>query len=313
MSIWENKKVMVTGGAGFLGSFLVERLQADKARVFIPTIEEYDLTEQDEVRKMFREHPAEYVFHLAVTGGGIGFMQKNPGKSFYDNIMMDTLVMEESRKSGAEKFIGIGTVCSYPKICPIPFKEADLWNGFPEETNAPYGLSKKMMIIQSFGYRQQYGFNSINLLQVNLYGPRDNFRPESSHVIPALIRKCLEAKDKGEKEIVVWGSGNAGREFLYVEDATEGILLAAEKYNESDPVNLGCGQEIKIRDLVRIITKQTQYEGEVIWDKSKPDGQPVRCLDVSKAKDIFGFVAKTPFEAGLKKTIEWYERTRKQQ
>lgn len=311
MRFWENKEILVTGGAGFLGHFLVKRLLNEKARVFIPVREEYDLTEQMHVRKLFKEHPADFVFHLAVTGGGIGYLREIPGKSFYDNIMMDTMVMEEARKADVTKFIGIGTVCAYPKFCPVPFREEDLWNGFPEETNAPYGLSKKMMIPQSFGYRQQYGFNSINLLLVNLYGPRDDFDPRASHVIPALIRKCLEGREKEEREIIVWGDGSASREFLYVDDAAEGILLAAEKYNESDPINLGSGKDIKIQDLVKIIVTLTGFNGKIHWDTSKPNGQPKRQLDTSKAKEKFDFSAKTSFEEGLKKAVEWYEQARK--
>ncbi len=315
MNFWEGKKVTVTGGAGFLGSYVVEKLQQKKAEVFIPKIEDYDLRKIENIKKMFDDFLPEIVIHLAAVVGGIGANRQNPGKFFYDNIIMGVQLMEEARIRKVSKFVNIGTICSYPKFTPVPFKEEDLWNGYPEETNAPYGLAKKMLIVQSQAYRKQYGFNSINLLQVNLYGPRDNFDPQTSHVIPAIIKKCFDAQTKGLSpqgtvpEITVWGTGKPTREFLYVENAAEGILLATEKYNKSDPVNLGAGFEISIKDLVELIAKLTGFEGKIVWDTTKPDGQPRRCLDTSKAYKEFGFKAKTIFEEGLRKTIEWYRRS----
>lgn len=306
MNFWEGKKVTVTGGAGFLGSYIVEKLQQKKAEVFIPKIENYDLRKIENIKRMFDDFLPEIVIHLAAVVGGIGANRQNPGKFFYDNIIMGVQLMEEARVRKVSKFVNIGTICSYPKFTPIPFKEEDLWNGYPEETNAPYGLAKKMLIVQSQAYRKQYGFNSINLLQVNLYGPRDNFDPQTSHVIPALIKKCFDAIKNKEDKIVVWGTGKPTREFLYVEDAAEGILLATEKYNKSEPVNLGAGFEISIKDLVELIAKLTGFEGKIVWDTTKPDGQPRRRLDTSKAEKEFGFKAKTSFEEGLKKTIDWY-------
>jgi GDP-L-fucose synthase len=258
------------------------------------------------VERLYRDSKPEIVIHLAARVGGIGANRANPGKFFYDNLMMGVQMMDAGRRVGIEKFVAIGTVCSYPKFTPVPFKEEDLWNGYPEETNAPYGLAKKMLLVQSQAYRQQYGFNSIFLLPVNLYGPRDNFDLNASHVIPALIRKCVEAIQKGESEILVWGTGKPTREFLYVEDAAEAILLAAEKYNKPDPVNIGTGFEISIKDLVELVAKQTGFKGKIIWDSSKPDGQPRRCLDVSRAEKEFGFRARMSFEGGLRKTIGWY-------
>ncbi|MBU1047388.1 MAG: GDP-L-fucose synthase [Candidatus Omnitrophica bacterium] len=307
MNFWEGKKVIVTGGAGFLGSYLVEQLQQKKAEIFIPKIEDYDLRNIENIKRMFDDFLPQIIIHLAAVVGGISANNQNPGKFFYDNIIMGVQLMEETRIRKVSKFVNIGTICSYPKFTPVPFKEEDLWNGYPEETNAPYGLSKKMLIVQSQAYRKQYGFNSINLLQVNLYGPRDNFDPKSSHVIPALIKKCLDAIENKEDKIVVWGTGKSTREFLYVEDAAEGILLAAEKYNKSEPVNLGAGFEISIKDLVELIAELTGFKGKIIWDKTKPDGQPRRCLNTTKAYKEFGFKAKTQFETGLKKTIEWYK------
>ena len=305
---WKNKRVAVTGGAGFLGSHLIEQLkQKGCTNIFVPLIEDYNLVEKDSVVKMYKDSKPDVVIHLAAIVGGICANMANPGRYFYDNLMMGVQLIEQGRQFGIEKFVAIGTICAYPKFAPIPFREEDLWNGYPEETNAPYGLAKKMMLVQSQSYRQQYGFNSIFLLLVNLYGPRDNFDLISSHVIPALIRKCIEAKKTGKNEIVVWGTGNASREFLYVEDAAEGILLAAEKYNKSEPVNLGAGFEIKIKDLVNLIAELSGFKGNIVWDTSKPDGQPRRMLDVSRAKKEFGFTAKTNFEKGLKRTIEWYE------
>lgn len=309
-NFWEKKRVTVTGGAGFLGSHLIEKLkQRGCGNIFVPVIEKYDLVDKDSIIRMYKDSKPDIVIHLAAIVGGIGANMANPGKYFYDNLMMGTQLIEQGRLAGIEKFVAIGTICAYPKFTPVPFKEEDLWSGYPEETNAPYGLAKKMMLVQSQAYRQQYGFNSIFLLPVNLYGPRDNFDLSSSHVIPALIRKFVEAKQRGDKTITAWGTGNASREFLYVEDAAEGILLAAEKYNKSDPVNLGAGFEIKIKDLVELIKELTGFKGEVIWDSSKPDGQPRRMLDVSRAQKEFGFKAQATFEDGLKKTIEWYEST----
>lgn len=307
-NFWKLKRVTVTGGAGFLGSFLVEGLKKGEAKIFIPRQEDYDLRKIEDIRRMLEDFLPEIIIHLAASVGGIGANIKNPGKFFYDNIMMGVQLMEEARLRGIGKFVTIGTICSYPKFTPVPFKEEDLWNGYPEETNAPYGLAKKMLIVQSQAYQRQYGFNSINLLQVNLYGPRDNFDPESSHVIPALIKKCCDALELNEKEIVVWGTGKPTREFLYVEDAARGILAAAEKYNKSEPVNLGSGIEISIKDLVCLIAKLTGFKGKIVWDKAKPDGQPRRCLDVSKSEKEFGFGAKIDFEEGLKRTIDWYKK-----
>lgn len=313
MSYWQNKKVVVTGGAGFLGSFVVERLKGKGCRnVFVPLIDDYNLVDMDAVKKMYRDSRPDMVIHLAGLVGGIGANRANPGRFFYDNLVMGVQLMEEARLFGVKKFVTIGTICSYPKFTPVPFKEEHLWSGYPEETNAPYGLAKKMLLVQSQAYRQQYGFNAVYLLQVNLYGPRDNFDLESSHVIPALIRKCVEAVKGGKDEISVWGTGEATREFFYVEDAAEGILLAAEKYDKPEPVNLGSGIEISIKELVGTISRLTGFKGKIVWDASKPDGQPRRCLDVSRAEREFGFRARTYFEEGLKKTIEWYNNKIKQ-
>ena len=309
MSFWKGKKVIITGGAGFLGSYISEKLHQKKAEVFIPKIEDYDLRKIEDIRRMFDDFFPEIVIHLAASVGGIGANRQNPGKFFYDNIIMGVQLMEEARLRRVSKYVNIGTLCSYPKFTPVPFKEENLWNGYPEETNAPYGLAKKMLIVQSQAYRQQYGFNSINLLQANLYGPEDNFDLDSSHVIPALIKKCCDAVKAGKNEITAWGTGNPTREFLYVEDAVEGILLATEKYNKSAPVNLGSGYEISIKDLLSLIIKYTGFKGKVLWDTSKPDGQPRRLLDTSKAYKEFGFRAKTDFKEGLRKTIEWYKNS----
>ena len=339
MGFWSDKRVLVTGGAGFLGSFVVEKLQERGCKnIFVPKSKDYNLIEMEPVKRLYRDAKPDIVIHLAAVVGGIGANRANPGKFFYDNLMMGVQMMEVGRQVDLKKFVAIGTICAYPKFTPIPFKEENLWNGYPEETNAPYGLAKKMLLVQAQAYRQQYGFNTIYLLPVNLYGPRDNFDPESSHVIPALIRKFLEAKNfqaeakvkfqlenpslnlnldinliEGSQpepqpghSVTVWGTGKATREFLYVEDAAEGILLAAERYNKPDPVNLGAGFEISIKDLVELIAKLTDFQGEIIWDSSKPDGQPRRMLDVSKAEKEFGFRANTNFEEGLKKTIDWY-------
>lgn len=303
----KNKRILVTGGNGFLGSFVIKKLKARGCKsIFIPRREDYDLVQTKYVKKVYQDAHPDIVIHLAAVVGGIGANRDNPGKFFYDNLMMGVQMMEIARQIGIEKFVAVGTICSYPKFTPIPFKEENLWNGYPEETNAPYGLAKKMLLVQSQAYRQQYGFNSIFLLPVNLFGPGDNFDPKFSHVIPALIKKCTDARESGAPEIIVWGSGKPTREFLYVEDAAEGIILAAEKYNKPDPVNLGTGLEISIKELVKLIVKLSGFKGKIIWDKTKPDGQPRRCLDTTRARKEFGFKAKTKFEAGLKKTIEWY-------
>ncbi len=314
MSFWQEKKVLVTGGAGFLGSYVVKNLEKKGTKeIVVPRSKDYDLRNLSAVEKLLKSTRPNLIIHLAAIVGGIGANRANPGTFFYDNLIMSTQLMEQARIAGVEKFVAIGTICSYPKFTPVPFKEEDLWNGYPEETNAPYGLAKKMSIVQSLAYRQQYGFNSINLLLVNLYGPGDNFDPNSSHVIPALIKKCFDAIDKSEKEIIVWGTGKATREFLFVEDAAGGIALAAEKYNKSDPVNIGAGFEISIKDLVQLIAKLSGFKGEIKWDTSKPDGQPRRCLNTIRAEREFGFKAKTNFEDGLKKTIDWYREYRKSQ
>ncbi|CEG13775.1 GDP-L-fucose synthase [groundwater metagenome] len=312
MNFWTNKKILLTGGAGFLGNHIVEKLKergVKEENIEIPRSETCDLRIRENVQKEVKDK--DIVIHLAAVVGGIGANRKNPGKFFYDNAIMGIQLIHESWKVNVKKFVAVGTICAYPKFTLVPFKEEDLWNGYPEETNAPYGLAKKMMLVQCQGYRQQYGFNGIFLLPVNLYGPGDNFDLESSHVIPALIRKCITAIDNDEKELVCWGDGSPTREFLYVEDAAEGILLAAEKYNKSDPVNLGAGFEISIKDLVELIAKLTGFEENIVWDTSKPNGQPRRCLDVSRAKKEFGFEAKTDFREGLKKTIEWCNKNKK--
>ena len=301
------KRIVVTGGAGFLGSFVVERLQQQGcSNVLIPRSMEYNLIKESDIVRMLIDMKPDIVIHLAAVVGGIGANMENPGKFFYDNLMMGTQLIEQSRLYGVEKFVAIGTICAYPKFTPVPFKESDLWNGYPEETNAPYGLAKKMMLVQSRAYREQYGFNSIYLLPVNLYGPRDNFNPQSSHVIPALIKKCVDAKLNGEKEIIAWGTGSATREFLYVEDAAEAIALATTQYDGKEPVNIGSGIEISIKNLTNLVVELTGYQGTVVWDHSKPDGQPRRCLDTTRAEKEFGFNAKVGFRDGLKRTIEWY-------
>ena len=303
------KRIAVTGGAGFLGRFVVEKLKAHTdVEVFVPRRSEYDLVEKADVVRLLEESRPDLLIHLAAVVGGIGHNKKNPGRFFYENLMMGTQLIEQSRLRGVQKFVAVGTVCAYPKFTPVPFKEDDLWNGYPEETNAPYGLAKKMMLVQSQAYREQYGFNSIFLLPANLYGPGDNFDLETSHVIPALIRKCVEARRCGAEFIEVWGSGKPSREFLYVEDCADGIVKAAELYNESDPINLGNGREVVIRDLVELIARLARFEGEIRWQSDKPDGQPRRQLDTSRAFAQFGFRAQTPMEAGLKKTIDWYEK-----
>lgn len=309
-NFWAGKRVLVTGGGGFIGRHLVPMLKSLETEVFVPRSKNVDLRKEESADRLFKQNRPEIVIHMAAHGGGIGHMRKHPGSIFYDNIMMNTLVIEKSLRYGIKKFVGIGTVCSYPKFAPVPFKEEDLWNGYPEETNAAYGLSKKMMLVQTQAYREEYGFNGIHLLLVNMYGPYDDFNLETSHVIPALIRKFTDAVENNKKEVWVWGTGEASREFLYVEDAAEGILLATERYNEPEPVNIGAGFEIKIKNLVELIAELTGFKGEIRWDTSKPDGQPRRCLDVSKAKEEFGFEARVDFRAGLEKTIEWYIKHR---
>ena len=311
MKFWKDKRVVVTGGAGFLGQVVVEELRTKGCKhITVPRSSQFDLRKTSAIRKLYAQARPDMVIHLAAVVGGIGANRENPGKFFYDNLMMGVELMEQARQMEIAKFVAIGTICAYPKFCPVPFKEDTIWDGYPEETNAPYGLAKKMLLVQSQAYRQQYGFNSIYLLPVNLYGPGDNFDPKSSHVIPALIRKCVEARERGDDHITVWGTGRATREFLYVDDAARGIVLAAEKFNSSEPVNLGAGFEISIKKLTQLIVKLTKFKGKIIWDKTKPDGQPRRCLDTTRARKEFGFEAKVSFEVGLKKTIAWYERNR---
>ena len=309
MSFWSGKRILLTGGAGFLGSHIVDNLVnrrgISKNQITIPRSKDADLRKWETCMEVVKG--VDIIIHLAARVGGIGFNQKYPGTLFYDNIMMGTQLMEAARLEEVEKFVQVGTVCSYPKFTPVPFKEDDLWNGYPEETNAPYGIAKKALLVMAQAYRKQYGMNIIFLVPVNLYGPKDNFDLESSHVIPALIRKFTEAVQNGEKEVVVWGTGNASREFLFVEDAAEGIIAATERYDKPDPVNLGTGKEIKIEELVSLIAKLTGFEGQIVWESSKPDGQPKRCLDISRAKKEFAFEAKTNLINGLQKTIEWYK------
>jgi len=301
------KRVLLTGGAGFLGAFVTKKLKESGYQdIFIPLIEDYDLTQMESIQKVYQDSKPDIVIHLAAKVGGIGANRENPGKFFYDNLMMGVQLMEVGRQRGIEKFVGLGTICSYPKFAPIPFREEDLWNGYPEETNAPYGLAKKMLLVQSQAYRAQYGFHSIFLMPVNLYGPYDNFDPDSSHVIPAIIRKCVEAVEQEKEEIVAWGTGSATREFLFVDDCAEAIVLATEHYDKSEPINIGAGFEISIKDLTQLIAKLAGFQGRITWDASKPDGQPRRCLDTSKAAAAFGFRAKTNFETGLAETIRWY-------
>ncbi len=313
MMFWEEKKVLVTGGAGFLGSSLVRTLERHglaKENISAPRSRDLDLRRWENCVEAVQD--IDLVIHLAAKVGGIGYNMENPGSLFYDNAIMGIQLMEAARQAGVEKFVAVGTICAYPKFTPVPFREEDLWEGYPEETNAPYGLAKKMLLVQAQAYRQQYGFNAIYLLPVNLYGPGDNFDPASSHVIPALIKKFVEAVESGAGSVEVWGTGAASREFLYVDDAAEGIALAAERYDKPDPVNLGAGFEITIRDLASLIANLTGFTGELIWDTAKPDGQPRRCLAVSRAEQEFGFQAKTSFEDGLKATIEWYREAGKE-
>lgn len=306
-SFWHQKRVTVTGGGGFLGQFVVEKLREQGAHeIFVPRSKTYDLREHAAVKRLLEDAQPQIIIHMAAVVGGIGANRAHPAEFFYDNMTMGVHLMHEAWRSGVEKFVTIGTVCAYPKFTPVPFREESLWEGYPEETNAPYGLAKKMLLVQGQAYHQQYGFSAIYLLPTNLYGPRDNFDLESSHVIPALIRKCVEAKQRGDTEIIAWGSGSPTREFLYVEDAAEGIVLAAERYNGSEPVNLGSGMEISIKDLVETIARLVGFEGRIVWDASQPDGQPRRSLDTSRAKAYFGFEAHTSFEEGLRRTVEWY-------
>jgi len=310
---WRNTRVLITGGTGFLGSFVVERVKTlGCPDVFTPRSREYDLRHEAEVVRLLGDTRPDIVLHLAAVVGGIGANRDNPGRFLYDNLIMGALLMEQARLAGVRKFLTVGTICSYPKFTPVPFHEDDLWNGYPEETNAPYGLAKKMLLVQGQAYRQQYGFNAIHLLPVNLYGPRDNFDPSSSHVIPALIKKCFDAIDSRASTLPVWGTGRATREFLYAADAAEGIVLAAERYDGSEPVNLGAGFEISIKDLAELIARLTGFTGTIVWDSTKPDGQPRRSLDTSRAQQFFGFRAHTGFEEGLKHTIEWYRQVRAQ-
>jgi GDP-L-fucose synthase len=311
-TFWQGKRVVVTGGGGFLGSFVVERLEREGASVFVPRSATYDLVDRAAARRLLADARPELVIHLAARVGGIGANRANPGRFLFENAMMGLQLFEECRLAGVAKLVAAGTICAYPKFAPVPFKEDDLWNGYPEETNAPYGIAKKMMLVQSQGYREQYGMNSVVLFPVNLYGPRDNFDLETSHVIPAMIRKCVVARDAGDAEVVLWGDGSPTREFLYVDDAAEGLLLAAERYDSSDPVNLGSGVEISIRDLATLIARATRYTGRFVWDHTKPNGQPRRQLDVTRARERFGFVARTSFEEGIAKTVAYFEEHRKE-
>jgi GDP-L-fucose synthase len=313
MSIhWPSERIVVTGGAGFLGSFVIDELKRRGAKeIFVPRSTEYDLVEMEAVKRLYRDAKPTLLIHLAAKVGGIGANRDNPGKFFYDNLMMGVQLIEVGRQVGLKKLVALGTICAYPKFCPVPFKEEDLWNGYPEETNAPYGIAKKALLVQSAAYRQQYGFDSIVLFPVNLYGPRDNFDLHTSHVIPALIRKCVEARERGDKQVVVWGTGGASREFLHARDCAAGICDASERFDQSEPVNLGAGFEILIRDLVPLVAKTCRFEGEIVWDRTKPDGQPRRMLDTSRALKEFGWKARIGFEEGLRETVEWFERNRK--
>jgi GDP-L-fucose synthase len=313
MSFIQGKRILVTGGAGFLGQSVCEELQAfGPAALLAPRSADYDLRDAEAIRRLFADHAPEVIVHLAAVVGGIGANRVNPGRYFYDNAIMGIQLLHEAMRHDVAKVVSVGTICSYPKHTPVPFREADLWNGYPEETNAPYGLAKKMLLVQAQAYRQQYGLNAVTLLPVNLYGPRDNFHPDTSHVIPALIRKALEARDARRAHIDVWGTGQATREFLFVRDAASAIALATEHYHEAEPVNIGSGMEISICDLGRLICRLCDFKGEIRWDTSKPDGQPRRCLDTTRAEQAFGFRAATSFQDGLKETITWYERVRRE-
>jgi GDP-L-fucose synthase len=311
MAFWTERTVLVTGGAGFLGTHVVRKIQAHGSpAVIVPRSRDFDLRDQAAIIRLFEQTRPDLVIHLAAVVGGIGANRQHPGQFFYDNAIMGLQLIEQARFFSIEKVVVLGTVCSYPKFTPVPFREADLWNGYPEETNAPYGLAKKMLLAQAQAYRQEYGLNAIYLLPVNLYGPGDNFDPETSHVIPALIRKCQEAVEGGQDEVVVWGTGQASREFLYVEDAAEAIVLASEHYDDPEPVNLGSGREISIKELVELIAELMGFRGRLVWDTTKPDGQPRRCLDTSRAEQAFGFRARTDFREGLQRTIAWYQQHR---
>ncbi|MDB5295398.1 MAG: NAD-dependent epimerase/dehydratase [Phycisphaerales bacterium] len=311
MSILKTDRILVTGGAGFLGSFVTEKLrERGYTDLVVPRRRDYDLTRQDAVEKLYRDHDPAVVLHLAAEVGGIGANRDNPGRYFYANAAMGLHLIETARERRVKKFVQVGTICAYPNLTPVPFKEADLWTGFPEVTNAPYGIAKKSLLVMAQAYRQQYGLNAVYLLPVNLYGPRDNFDLQSSHVIPALIRKCVEARIRGDKQMSAWGTGAASREFLYAEDCAEGLVLAMERYDKPEPINLGNGREIRIKDLTELVAKLAGFDGEIVWDTTKPDGQPRRCLDVSAARREIGFTADTPFEDGLRKTITWYEANR---
>lgn len=311
MSFWSKKNVVVTGGAGFLGSAVVAKLKERGCRdIFVPRSKEYDLRDRDAITRLYQQIRPQILIHLAAVVGGIGANRANPGKFYYDNAIMGLQLMEYARQFGVEKFVAVGTICAYPKFTPLPFKEDDLWNGYPEETNAPYGLAKKMMLVQAQAYRAQYGFNAIYLLPVNLYGPGDNFDLETSHVIPAMIRKCVEAKETRQQQITLWGDGSPTREFLYVDDAAEGLLLATEYYDGDQPVNLGSGEEISIRELAQMIAAEVGFTGKMVWDKTKPNGQPRRCLDVGRAKQLFGFQATARLRDGIPKTVTWFQTRR---
>ena len=310
-SFFSNKRVVVTGGAGFLGSVVVAQLRQQGCRdIWVPRSQDYDLVQMDAVRRLYDDAAPDIVLHLAARVGGIGANQANAGRFFYDNLMMGTQLMEVGRQRGLEKFVALATICAYPKYTPVPFREDDLWSGYPEETNAPYGLAKKMMLVQAQAYRQQYGFNAIVLFPVNLYGPGDNFDMQTSHVIPALIRKCVEAQAKDEPRVVLWGDGSPSREFLYVDDAARAILMAAKHYNGHEPVNIGTGEEITIQNLAHLIADEVGYKGELVWDTGKPNGQPRRCLDTTRAKQLFGFEAAMKLRAGLRTTIGWFQANR---